>query len=225
MAANATALPEELLVAYSPGVVTLGDQARPLEVVEVGGRNGPAGGYPERTGGADEYYEDFTSGLRDYVTGLLAAGSADPGVNGPTLVGGWFGGGGADPSALVLDVDWFAPSGGGGTTAPDSDDGGAAPDSDDGGAAPDSDDGGAAPDSDEEEGGDGGSAGGGGSDTFTGGPTGFEGWYGALGPEDDWWRSPADGGAPLSTLVEGGGVSDRPPPRRRRGCWPTSCRC
>lgn len=99
--AFSVARPLDIMVGYDPGVVSLRDQAHPLEV------RSPAG-YPEMTGGADTYYEDFTSGLRDFVAARAGAAEA---ADGPTLVGGWFGGGGADPSALVLGVDWLADEG------------------------------------------------------------------------------------------------------------------
>lgn len=99
--AFSVARPLDIMVGYDPGVVSLRDQAHPLEV------QSPAG-YPEMTGGADTYYEDFTSGLRDFVAARAGAAEA---ADGPTLVGGWFGGGGADPSALVLGVDWLADEG------------------------------------------------------------------------------------------------------------------
>jgi len=59
------------------------------------------------TGGADTHYEDFTSGLRDFVAARRLAAAATTG-GGSTLVGGWFGGAGADPSAVVLGIDWLA---------------------------------------------------------------------------------------------------------------------
>lgn len=103
--ASAWTRPEDLLVAYAPSTVTLGDQSHLLEIS--GG--GPPGAFPERGGDADTYYEDFTSGLRDYVAARMAANATEMG--GPTLVGGWFGGAGADPSAVVMGIDWLTVGG------------------------------------------------------------------------------------------------------------------
>lgn len=107
------ARPEDILVAYDPDGVTLGDQAAPLEVRGGSEAKDP---FPEMTGGADTYYADFTTGLRDFVAARQrAAPAALAGIDGgdaadsdPTLVSGWFGGAGADPSAIVLGVDWLA---------------------------------------------------------------------------------------------------------------------
>ena len=103
--AYALTRPEDLLVAYAPGTVTLGDQSRLLEIS--GG--GPPGAFPERGGDVDTYYEDFTSGLRDYVAARMSTNATEN--DGPTLVGGWFGGAGADPSAVVVGIDWLTVGG------------------------------------------------------------------------------------------------------------------
>ena len=100
--AQALARPEDILVAYDPVTVSVGNQADPLEVH--GGRRA----FREMTGGADTYHEDFTSGLRDFVAARQAAGGFDDTTGGSTHVGGWFGGAGADPSALVVGLDWLA---------------------------------------------------------------------------------------------------------------------
>lgn len=82
---------EDILLAYAPGVTSFGDQAYPLEAV----------------GGGDTYDEDFTSSLRDFVA---ARSAAEKNIDSdPTLVGGWFGGAGADPSAIILEADWLNP--------------------------------------------------------------------------------------------------------------------
>jgi hypothetical protein len=105
--AHAVARPEDILLAYNPDTVSIGNQASPLEVH--GGRRS----FHEMTGGADTYHEDFTSGLRDFVTARAAAsgGGTDSLDRGSTLIGGWFGGAGADPSALVMGLDWLADNG------------------------------------------------------------------------------------------------------------------
>lgn len=116
--ANAFAEPDKILLAYDSGLVTMGDQAHPLEL-----RNERVGGaYSELSGDADTYYEDFTSGLREYVA---TRGAADG--------GGFFGGRGADPSALVLGVDFIEDDGEGfpegalGERRPDGREGGGGP--------------------------------------------------------------------------------------------------
>ena len=103
--ASALTRPEDLLAAYAPGTVTLGDQSRLLEI----STGGPPGAFPERGGDADTYYEDFTSGLRDYVAARMSTNATE--LGGPTLVGGWFGGAGADPSAIVMGIDWLTVGG------------------------------------------------------------------------------------------------------------------
>jgi len=124
--AHAVARPEDILVAYDPDTVSVGNQADPLEVH--GGRRA----FREMTGGADTYHEDFTSGLRDFVTARAAAGG-DAATGGSTLVGGWFGGAGADPSALVMGLDWLA-------DGDDSTGMGILPDEEDSASTPDSED-------------------------------------------------------------------------------------
>jgi hypothetical protein len=101
------ARPEDILVAYDTGVVSLNDLALPLEVT---GGNSP-GAFPEITGGSDSNYDDFTSSLREFVEARRVIGSGEDG--GPTMVGGWFGGTGADPSAVVLGIDWLSEKSGG----------------------------------------------------------------------------------------------------------------
>jgi len=76
-----TARPEDILVAYDPGTVGVGTQASLLEV---------RSSFPEMRGGADTYYEDFTSGLRGFVESRRAALDVDGGV------------------ADVLSPDWLA---------------------------------------------------------------------------------------------------------------------
>jgi hypothetical protein len=85
-----TTSPNDLLIAYDPGSLPSG-QSSPLEVLS----SGPFG---EMTGGADTHFEDFTSGLRAYVESQREAGSA--------MGGTWFGGSGANPSGIVLGLDW-----------------------------------------------------------------------------------------------------------------------
>jgi hypothetical protein len=124
--AHALARPEDILVAYDPDTVSVGNQADPLEV------HGGRGAFREMTGGADTYHEDFTSGLRDFVAARQAAGGFDDPTGGSTLVGGWFGGAGADPSALVVGLDWLAENRGDDSAAEDSGgEGSAAEDGDD----------------------------------------------------------------------------------------------
>lgn len=113
-------------MAYHPDTGSVGNQADPLEVH--GGRRA----FREMTGGADTYHEDFTSGLRDFVAARRAAGGFDDPTGGSTLVGGWFGGAGADPSALVVGLDWLAENCGDDSAAEGSGgEGGAAEDGDD----------------------------------------------------------------------------------------------
>lgn len=85
--ARALATPTDVLLGYDPGLVTRGDQAAPLEVRRVS--------FAEMTGGADTQYEDFMSGLRDFVAARASFGGAARG--------------GADPSALVFGVDFVEP--------------------------------------------------------------------------------------------------------------------
>ena len=66
-----TARSEDILVAYNPGVVEVGTQAGLLEVRSE---------FPEMRGGADTHYEDFTSGLREFVETRMAARVADGGM-------------------------------------------------------------------------------------------------------------------------------------------------
>ena len=104
--------PVDILTAYYPDTVTLGNQARLLEVtsgagaMSRAGRTAPPGAFLEMTGDVDAHYEDFTSGLRNFVAARRSATSEMTG-GGSTLVGGWFGGTGADPSAIVLGIDWL----------------------------------------------------------------------------------------------------------------------
>ncbi|GFR88935.1 hypothetical protein ElyMa_002530100 [Elysia marginata] len=100
--ARAHARPEDIFVAYDPN--TVGNQTAPLESRRA---------FCEMTGGADTYYEDFMSGLRDFVAARQAAEESSNNVSseGSTLVGGWFTGAGADPSALVLGLNWLAEGG------------------------------------------------------------------------------------------------------------------
>ena len=79
------AKPEDILVAYDPDTVTNGDQASLLEVHRVP--------FKEMTGGADTYYSDFTAGLHEFVAARL----------GKTMTSFE---GGADPSAVVLGIDF-----------------------------------------------------------------------------------------------------------------------
>ena len=97
-----------VFVGYNPDVTTFNQQAAPLEV-----HSGSAfpemlagGAFPEMLGGADDtHYEDLATGLRAFVEVTSGGGYSYSG-SGSTLVGGWFGGTGADPTALVVDSGW-----------------------------------------------------------------------------------------------------------------------
>jgi hypothetical protein len=90
--AGAVARPQDVLLAYQPGRFEGEDeQAYPFEIT--GGAP-----YSELSGEPDEHYDDFSEALRGY---LAAYGDGD-------YMGGrgLYGGRGADPSALVLGVDF-----------------------------------------------------------------------------------------------------------------------
>lgn len=86
----------DLLLAYDPAASGVASEMSDHSgaVVEV---------QSEMTGGADTYFEDFSTGLRELVASQRSeAGSA----------GAWFGGGGANPVGLIAGVDWMADIGG-----------------------------------------------------------------------------------------------------------------
>ena len=91
--AGAVARPQDVLLAYQPGRFEgEDDQAYPFEI------QGGASYYHELSGEPDDHYDDFSDALRGY---LAAYGDGDY-----TGGRGLYGGRGADPSALVMGVDF-----------------------------------------------------------------------------------------------------------------------
>lgn len=86
--ARAVARPQDVLLGYEPGRFEGEDAAYPFEIT--------GGAFPELEGEPDDYYDDFSSALQDYLAVWGGGGR------------GLYGGRGADPAAVVWGADFLS---------------------------------------------------------------------------------------------------------------------